>query len=37
VGDQPTDLTAATAAGVPAFRFMGGNLRDFVAPLLGQT
>ena len=39
VGDQPTDLAAAAAAGVPAHLFPahlvpGGNLADFVRPLL---
>jgi D-glycero-D-manno-heptose 1,7-bisphosphate phosphatase len=34
VGDQPTDLQAAAAAGVVGARFHGGNLDDFVAPLL---
>lgn len=34
VGDQVTDLEAATAAGVAAVQFTGGNLRDFLAPKL---
>ena len=34
VGDQPSDLAAAAAAGVTAHRFEGGNLARFVAPLL---
>ena len=34
VGDQPTDLAAATAAGIPAHLFPGGNLAEFMAPLL---
>jgi D,D-heptose 1,7-bisphosphate phosphatase len=35
VGDQPSDLAAAAAAGVRAHLFPGGNLARFVAPLLG--
>jgi len=34
VGDQPTDIAAAEAAGMPGHLFPGGNLRDFIAPLL---
>lgn len=34
VGDQPTDLAAAAAAGMAALRFQGGNLHDFLAPQL---
>ena len=37
VGDQPTDLQAAAAAGVPAHLFPGGNLADFVGPLLAES
>ncbi len=36
VGDQDTDLAAAAAAGVPAHKFIGGNLLDVVGPLLRQ-
>jgi D-glycero-D-manno-heptose 1,7-bisphosphate phosphatase len=36
VGDQPTDMAAAAAAGVAGFRFHGGNLDEFVAPLLAR-
>ncbi len=34
VGDQPTDLAAAAAAGIRGVRFAGGSLLDTVAPLL---
>jgi D-glycero-D-manno-heptose 1,7-bisphosphate phosphatase len=34
VGDQDTDLQAAATAGVRAQKFTGGNLLDFVRPLL---
>jgi D-glycero-D-manno-heptose 1,7-bisphosphate phosphatase len=34
IGDQPTDLQAAAAAGVAAYLFTGGNLLDFVRPVL---
>jgi D-glycero-D-manno-heptose 1,7-bisphosphate phosphatase len=34
IGDQPTDLQAAAAAAMPAHLFPGGNLLDFVRPLL---
>ncbi len=37
VGDQDTDLAAAAAAGVAAYKFTGGNLLDVVGPLLGQS
>lgn len=35
VGDQVTDMQAAAAAGIAGHRFNGGDLRRFVAPLLG--
>jgi D-glycero-D-manno-heptose 1,7-bisphosphate phosphatase len=35
VGDMPHDVAAADAAGLRGFRFPGGNLLDFVGPLLG--
>ena len=35
VGDRDSDMQAAAAAGVAGHMFTGGNLRDFVAPLLG--
>lgn len=34
VGDQPSDLAAAEAAGIAGHRFTGGNLATFIAPLL---
>ena len=34
VGDQPSDLAAATAAGVPSVLFDGGDLAALVAPRL---
>ena len=36
IGDQATDLEAARRAGIPGFRFDGGNLGDFVKDLLGH-
>lgn len=34
IGDQPTDMEAAAAAGVPAHLFPGGNLLEFVRPMV---
>lgn len=34
VGDQPTDMAAAAAAGIEGALFTGGDLRSFVAPLV---
>ena len=36
IGDQPSDMEAARRAGVPGFRFEGGNLDAFVRDLLGH-
>jgi D-glycero-D-manno-heptose 1,7-bisphosphate phosphatase len=36
VGDRPTDMTAAEAAGIRGIRFPGGNLADFVGPILNE-
>jgi D,D-heptose 1,7-bisphosphate phosphatase len=34
IGDQATDMAAAAAAGIEGIRFRGGNLADFVQPIL---
>jgi D,D-heptose 1,7-bisphosphate phosphatase len=36
VGDNPRDVEAATAAGIPGHLFEGGDLAAFVRPLLGS-
>jgi D-glycero-D-manno-heptose 1,7-bisphosphate phosphatase len=37
IGDQPTDLQAAAAAGIAAHLFPGGNLLSFIRPILDKT
>jgi D,D-heptose 1,7-bisphosphate phosphatase len=34
IGDQDSDMAAAAAAGVRALRFSGGNLLEFIRPIL---
>ena len=36
IGDQRTDIAAAEAAGLPGYRFEGGNLLGFVRPILDK-
>jgi len=36
IGDQPTDMQAAEAAGVTGFLFRGGNLLSFLQPILDK-
>ena len=36
IGDQPTDIQAAEAAGCPGHLFPGGNLLSFIRPILDK-
>ncbi|WP_314955440.1 HAD family hydrolase [Bradyrhizobium cosmicum] len=36
IGDRSSDVEAARAAGLPGHVFAGGNLRDFILPLLAN-
>ena len=36
IGDQPTDMAAAAAAGVTGHLFKGGNLLAFVRPIIDR-
>jgi D-glycero-D-manno-heptose 1,7-bisphosphate phosphatase len=36
LGDKPTDVEAAAAAGIPAYLFRGGNLAEFIETCLAD-
>ena len=37
IGDRPTDIEAAEAAGLPGFLFAGGDLDAFVTEIMAQV
>jgi histidinol phosphatase-like enzyme len=37
VGDQDSDMEAASAAGIEGLRYSGGNLAAFIRPILERT